>query len=142
MNITPQDYCQAIDTLMSRDVEIDYRTIVVKLAKKNPALFNSLYAELVADNKRVAQPVDPDAVTLRTIYHHMENGHKVDAIKAMRVISGMGLKEAKDTIDNAMEQLAAEFGSRISYPSCTPDRVYGNCRNWLDRLVAVYRADH
>ena len=138
-----QSYQQAIATLMKRDYELDYRALVVKLAQVNPDLFNQLHAELESDVKKAATSfTDPEAVTLRTIYRHLETGAKVDAIKAMRVISGMGLKEAKDTIDNAMEQLAAEFDSRISYPNCTPDRVYGNCRHWLDRLVEVYRADH
>ena len=41
-------YKQAIETLMSRDVEIDYRSIVVKLAQHSPTLFNKLYAEIAA----------------------------------------------------------------------------------------------
>jgi hypothetical protein len=51
--------------------------------------------ELIMDRLEIAEtePAMPDVVA------HLENGKKIDAIKAYRKQTGAGLKEAKDAVD-------------------------------------------
>jgi hypothetical protein len=42
---------------------------------------------------------DHQGVDIRYVYVYHENGKKIDAIKLVRMVTGLGLKEAKDMVE-------------------------------------------
>ena len=91
-----------IDALL--DPNIDYKKIVIEFAKQHPEDFLTIY-------ERKYPEIAPWHREVRS-YTRREGG-KIPAIKAMRVHTGLGLKEAKDIIDNVMGE---EFACEIIYP--------------------------
>ena len=132
-------YKQAIETLMSRDVEIDYRSIVVKLAQHSPTLFNKLYAEIVApvlvgDPKPVMSDDEERRVIniLNSLRYH---NAKVDAIKLIRDTYGFGLKESKEVADHLCNYLSKAGYSVAEYPD--PVWLNSSQQRVLDKLIWI-----
>ena len=129
-------YKQAIEILMSRDVDIDYRSLVVKLAQHSPTLFNQLYAEMTEkDTDRPLMDVDEQHVCLVILNHMRYHGAKVESIKAIRTQWGFGLKEAKDIVDHLSIYLANN-GYNVS-PYSDPSPLSLSQREVLNKLVWV-----
>lgn len=82
-------FANVIDALL--DPTIDHKKISIELAKLHPEIFLQIY------NNKVASLL----AWHREAAHHIRVGQRVDAIKVTRVHTGLGLKEAKDIVDNA-----------------------------------------
>lgn len=133
-------YKQAIETLMSRDVEIDYRSLAVKLAQHSPTLFNKLYAEIVApvldkDPKPGMSGVEELAVSINILDSLRYNNAKVDAIKLIRNTYGFGLKEAKDIADHLCNYLSKAGYSVAEYHD--PAWLNSSQQQVLDKLIWI-----
>ena len=64
------------------------------------------------------------------VLHAMQRGNKIEAIKLLREATGMGLKEAKDTVDAAYGEARAAGGA--------PGEVTGSGGGrWLVALIAA-----
>ena len=133
-------YKQAIETLMSRDVEIDYRSIVVKLAQHSPTLFNKLYAEIVVpvlagDPKPGMYGVEELAVSINILDSLRYRNAKVDAIKLIRNTYGFGLKESKDIADHLCNYLSK---AGYSVAEChDPAWLNSSQQQVLDKLIRL-----
>ena len=113
-------YKQAIETLMSRDVEIDYRSIVVKLAQHSPTLFNKLYAEIAAPvlvgDPKPGMSDDEERRGIYILNTLRYRNAKVDAIKLIRDTYGFGLKESKEVADHLCNYLSKAGYGVAEYP--------------------------
>ena len=49
-----------------------------------------------------------------TVVDALQRGDKLEAIKLMREITGIGLKEAKDTVESSPHAAGASAGARLS----------------------------
>ena len=133
-------YKQAIETLMSRDVEIDYRSIVVKLAQHSPTLFNKLYAEIAAPvlvgvPKPGMSGVEELAVSINILDSLRYRNAKVDAIKLIRNTYGFGLKESKDIADHLCNYLNKAGYSVAEYHD--PAWLNSSQQQVLDKLIRI-----
>ena len=132
-------YKQAIETLMSRDVEIDYRSIVVKLAQHSPTLFNKLYAEiaapvLVGDPKQ-GMSDDEERRVINILDSLRYRNAKVDAIKLIRDTYGFGLKESKDVADHLCNYLSKAGYCVAEYHD--PAWLNSSQQRVLDKLIWI-----
>ena len=139
-------YKQAIETLMSRDVEIDYRSIVVKLAQHSPTLFNKLYAEIAApvlvgdpkpgmsDAEREAER-EADRRGINILDSLRYRNAKVDAIKLIRDTYGFGLKESKDVADHLCNYLSKAGYCVAEYHD--PAWLNSSQQRVLDKLIWI-----
>lgn len=131
-------YKAAIELLLNGNV--DYRDIVIKLAKQQPSLFIALAAPPEAPKSEPYEWIAGKAIlkselTSRhsDIINLLRGNQKVSAIKALRELYGVGLKEAKDVIDNLCNYLA---NRSVSYSHLSNDYA-----NPLDRnLHSIYAA--
>lgn len=133
-------YKQAIETLMSRDVEIDYRSIVVKLAQHSPTLFNKLYAEIVVPvlvgvPKPGMSGVEELAASINILDSLRYRNAKVDAIKLIRATYGFGLKESKDIADHLCNYLSKAGYSVAEYHD--PAWLNSSQQQVLDKLIRI-----
>lgn len=132
-------YKQAIETLMSRDVEIDYRSIVVKLAQHSPTLFNKLYAEIAAPvlvgDPKPGMSDDEERRVINILDSLRYHNAKVDAIKLIRDTYGFGVKEAKDVADHLCNYLSKAGYSVAEYPD--PAWLNSSQQRVLDKLIWI-----
>lgn len=132
-------YKQAIETLMSRDVEIDYRSIVVKLAQHSPTLFNKLYAEIAAPvlvgDSKPGMSDDEERRVINILNSLRYHNAKVDAIKLIRDTYGFGLKESKEVADHLCNYLSKAGYSVAEYPD--PVWLNSSQQRVLDKLIWI-----
>lgn len=132
-------YKQAIETLMSRDVEIDYRSIVVKLAQHSPTLFNKLYAEIAAPvlvgDPKPGMSDDEERRGIDILDSLRYHNAKVDAIKLIRDTYGFGLKESKDITDHLCNYLSKAGYSVAEYHD--PAWLNSSQQQVLDKLIWI-----
>ena len=132
-------YKQAIETLMSRDVEIDYRSIVVKLAQHSPTLFNKLYAEIAAPvlvgDPKPGMSDDEERRGIYILNTLRYRNAKVDAIKLIRDTYGIGLKESKEVVDHLCNYLSKAGYSVAEYPD--PAWLNSSQQRVLDKLIWI-----
>ena len=132
-------YKQAIETLMSRDVEIDYRSIVVKLAQHSPTLFNKLYAEIAAPvlvgDPKPGMSDDEERRVINILNSLRYHNAKVDAIKLIRDTYGFGLKESKEVADHLCNYLSKAGYCVAEYPD--PAWLNSSQQRVLDKLIWI-----
>lgn len=132
-------YKQAIETLMSRDVEIDYRSIVVKLAQHSPTLFNKLYAEIAAPvlvgDPKPDMSDDEERRIINILNSLRYSNSKLNAIKLIRDTYGFGPKEAKDIADHLCNYLRKAGYSVAEYPD--PAWLNSSQQRVLDKLIWI-----
>ena len=132
-------YKQAIETLMSRDVEIDYRSIVVKLAQHSPTLFNKLYAEIAAPvlvgDPKPGMSDDEERRVINILDSLRYHNAKVDAIKLIRDTYGFGVKESKEVADHLCNYLSKAGYSVAEYPD--PVWLNSSQQRVLDKLIWI-----
>lgn len=132
-------YKQAIETLMSRDVEIDYRSLAVKLAQHSPTLFNKLYAEIAAPvlvgDPKPGMSDDEERRVINILNSVRYNNAKVDAIKLIRDTYGFGLKESKEVADHLCNYLSKAGYSVAEYPD--PVWLNSSQQRVLDKLIWI-----
>lgn len=132
-------YKQAIETLMSRDVEIDYRSIVVKLAQHSPTLFNKLYAEIAAPvlvgDPKPGMSDDEERRVINILDSLRYNNAKIDAIKLIRDTYGFGVKEAKDVADHLCNYLSKAGYCVAEYHD--PAWLNSSQQRVLDKLIWI-----
>ena len=132
-------YKQAIETLMSRDVEIDYRSIVVKLAQHSPTLFNKLYAEIAAPvlvgDPKPGMSDDEERRVINILDSLRYNNAKVDAIKLIRDTYGFGVKESKDIADHLCNYLSKAGYCVAEYHD--PAWLNSSQQRVLDKLIWI-----
>lgn len=98
-------YIEAIELLVNSDV--DYKKVCVSLAKQYPDIFVNLAKPA---------PVMPWAMT---VVEHLENNRYVNAIKQVRESNSLGLKEAKDIVDN-LRNLMVSRGYPVQVATYAP----------------------
>jgi hypothetical protein len=86
--IEPAIFNQLID-ILAKDV-FDARAMCLRLAKEFPEMFVTF----------ATGTIEPENKEYMTVVKHIVDGAKVSAIKELRALSGTGLKEAKDVVDN------------------------------------------
>ena len=132
-------YKQAIETLMSRDVEIDYRSLAVKLAQHSPTLFNKLYAEIAAPvlvgDSKPGMSDDEERRVINILNSLRYHNAKVDAIKLIRDTYGFGLKESKEVADHLCNYLSKAGYSVAEYPD--PVWLNSSQQRVLDKLIWI-----
>lgn len=132
-------YKQAIETLMSRDVEIDYRSIVVKLAQHSPTLFNKLYAEIAAPvlvgDPKPGMSDDEERRVINILNSLRYHNAKVDAIKLIRDTYGFGVKESKDIADHLCNYLSKAGYCVAEYHD--PAWLNSSQQRVLDKLIWI-----
>lgn len=132
-------YKQAIETLMSRDVEIDYRSIVVKLAQHSPTLFNKLYAEIAAPvlvgDSKPGMSDDEERRVINILDSLRYHNAKVDAIKLIRDTYGFGVKESKEVADHLCNYLSKAGYCVAEYPD--PAWLNSSQQRVLDKLIWI-----
>lgn len=132
-------YKQAIETLMSRDVEIDYRSLAVKLAQHSPTLFNKLYAEIAAPvlvgDPKPGMSDDEERRVINILNSLRYNNAKVDAIKLIRDTYGFGLKESKDVADHLCNYLSKAGYCVAEYRD--PAWLNSSQQQVLDKLIWI-----
>ena len=132
-------YKQAIETLMSRDVEIDYRSLAVKLAQHSPTLFNKLYAEIVAPvlvgDSKPGMSDDEERRVINILNSLRYHNAKVDAIKLIRDTYGFGLKESKEVADHLCNYLSKAGYCVAEYPD--PAWLNSSQQRVLDKLIWI-----
>lgn len=132
-------YKQAIETLMSRDVEIDYRSIVVKLAQHSPTLFNKLYAEIAAPvlvgDPKPGMSDDEERRVINILDSLRYRNAKVDAIKLIRDTYGFGVKESKDIADHLCNYLSKAGYCVAEYHD--PAWLNSSQQRVLDKLIWI-----
>ena len=132
-------YKQAIETLMSRDVEIDYRSIVVKLAQHSPTLFNKLYAEIAAPvlvgDPKPGMSDDEERRVINILNSLRYHNAKVDAIKLIRDTYGFGLKESKEVADHLCNYLSKAGYCVTEYHD--PAWLNSSQQRVLDKLIWI-----
>ena len=132
-------YKQAIETLMSRDVEIDYRSLAVKLAQHSPTLFNKLYAEIAAPvlvgDPKPGMSDDEERRVINILNSVRYNNAKVDAIKLIRDTYGFGLKESKEVADHLCNYLSKAGYCVAEYPD--PVWLNSSQQRVLDKLIWI-----
>ena len=132
-------YKQAIETLMSRDVEIDYRSIVVKLAQHSPTLFNKLYAEIAAPvlvgDPKPGMSDDEERRVINILDSLRYRNAKVDAIKLIRDAYGFGVKESKDIADHLCNYLSKAGYCVAEYHD--PAWLNSSQQRVLDKLIWI-----
>jgi Ribosomal protein L7/L12 C-terminal domain len=102
--------------------------IATALAKSHPQLFVDLYKSTCAPPEKWKQEI----VSMNY------RGEKVPAIKSLREKTGLGLKEAKDIVDNLTVKMH-EMGYMIS-PGSTPNPLTSITQPILNDLAdAAYR---
>ncbi len=132
-------YKQAIETLMSRDVEIDYRLIVVKLAQHSPTLFNKLYAEIAAPvlvgDPKPGMSDDEERRVINILDALRYNNSTVETIKLIRDTYGFSLKESKDIADHLCNYLskAGYWVAEYHDPAC----LNSSQQRVLDKLIWI-----
>jgi hypothetical protein len=102
----PDPYPRVVEILMS-DNPINFKGMCTLLASKHPDMFIKMWE---------ATPHQPPAVKptqqlqqyggSTTVLGLCKSGEKVQAIKLLRNITGLGLKESKDVVDNVFLHLA------------------------------------
>ena len=106
------EYGDAIRVLMAE--EIDHRQFAIEVAVAAPGLFLKVAKSLparAADHK-FSQVEDTEQTKInKYLTSLVSTGKKVEAIKAYRTMTGLGLKEAKDYVD----QLSDVTSSSVSY---------------------------
>ena len=132
-------YKQAIETLMSRDVEIDYRSIVVKLAQHSPTLFNKLYAEIAAPvlvgDPKPGMSDDEERRIINILDSLRYRNAEVDAIKLIRDTYGFGVKESKDIADHLCNYLSKAGYCVAEYHD--PAWLNSSQQRVLDKLIWI-----
>lgn len=132
-------YKQAIETLMSRDVEIDYRSIVVKLAQHSPTLFNKLYAEIAAPvlvgDPKPGMSDDEERRIINILDSLRYRNAKVDAIKLIRDTYGFGVKESKEIADHLCNYLSKAGYCVAEYHD--PAWLNSSQQRVLDKLIWI-----
>ena len=132
-------YKQAIETLMSRDVEIDYRSIVVKLAQHSPTLFNKLYAEIAAPvlvgDPKPGMSDDEERRVINILNSLRYSNSKLNAIKLIRDTYGFGLKESKEVADHLCNYLSKAGYCVAEYPD--PAWLNSSQQRVLDKLIWI-----
>lgn len=137
--MSTEAYKQAIETLMSRDVEIDYRSIVVKLAQHSPTLFNKLYAEIAAPvlvgDPKPDMSDDEERRIINILNSLRYSNSKLNAMKLIRDTYGLGVKEAKDIADHLCNYLCKAGYSVAEYPD--PAWLNSSHQRVLDKLIWI-----
>lgn len=137
--MSTKSYKQAIETLMSRDVEIDYRSIVVKLAQHSPTLFNKLYAEIAAPvlvgDPNPGMSDDEERRVINILDSLRYNNAKIDAIKLIRDTYGFGVKESKDIADHLCNYLSKAGYCVAEYHD--PAWLNSSQQRVLDKLIWI-----
>lgn len=132
-------YKQAIETLMSRDVEIDYRSIVVKLAQHSPTLFNKLYAEIAAPvlvgDPKPGMSDDEERRVINILNSLRYSNSKINAMKLIRDTYGFGLKESKEVADHLCNYLSKAGYCVAEYPD--PAWLNSSQQRVLDKLIWI-----
>lgn len=90
---TISDYQEAIrviqDIFVSRITEDEVQDIVLKIAEQNPSALVKARKSLLGQKPSLR----------KVMIDFLKNSHKIQAIKAYREATGLGLKEAKDFVD-------------------------------------------
>jgi len=71
-----------------------------------------LFAIAKHDPAALVESVSPDTAFVGSVLEALRHGNKVEAIKAVRVKFGCGLKEGKDLCDEAARRLPDEAAAR------------------------------
>ena len=103
-----QSYQKVIDVIADVHFDHDARAILLQIAKTNPQIV------VAAAEYLKGAPVTTYGVS-NAVMDALFAGQKIQAIKQHRTDSGLGLKEAKDAIDNVITQdarLWGKFGRR------------------------------
>lgn len=88
-------YAQVIDVLTCGDV--DYKSVAIALAKACPEVF----MEIVGGKHTSSIQNSTEYSKFNAeILHLMQSNQKVSAVKKCREVTGMGLKEAKDYVED------------------------------------------
>ena len=106
------EYGDAIRVLMAE--EIDHRQFAIEVAVTAPGLFLKVAKSLPtkAAGHKFSRVEDAEQTKIdRYLTSLVKAGKKVEAIKAYRTMTDMGLKEAKDYVD----QLTGVTSSSTSY---------------------------
>lgn len=101
----------------------DAQKICLMLAKRHPDIFLSMHRETAA----------PVEAWHREVIQQNYAGNKVHAIKVLRERTGLGLKEAKDVVDNLTTAMS-KLGYMVS-PFGTPGELSSTTRPIYDALV-------
>ncbi len=94
---------------------IDAKDFLIYLLEGNPAIVIDAYEAYIGGNAKSRAIAEAQAHVTQFRAHYprvwswLAAGEKVNAIKALREVTGMGLKEAKDECDKAL-QLAYDAG--------------------------------
>lgn len=81
------------------DDNFDARRIAIDLAKTNPDLF----IELVQVQKKEQEQAQQEELWKEVAIPLMRQGLKIAAIKEVRRITGMGLKDSKDAVETLLD---------------------------------------
>lgn len=114
-------YKQAIEVLMNQD--INFREMGIALAKNCPELF----LELVN--------VPPYLTKYRPVKVNLEKREKIQAIKELRTVTGLGLKEAKDIVDNLQREGVIRGWNVDDYSCGIPNALYGETEDIFRVIV-------
>lgn len=110
------EYGDAIRVLMAE--EIDYRQFAIEVAVTAPGLFLKVAKSLPtkAAGHKSSRYEDAEQTKIdRYLTSLVKAGKKIEAIKVYRMMTGLGLKEAKDYVD----QLSDVTSSSASYGDST-----------------------
>lgn len=110
------EYGDAIRILMAED--IDHRQFAIEVAVAAPGLFLKVAKSLPtkAAGHKSSRYEDAEQTKIdKYLTSLVKAGNKIEAIKACRTMTGLGLKEAKDYVD----QLSDVTSSSASYGGST-----------------------
>lgn len=116
-------YHEVIDVLTTQEDTINYRAIVISLAKRHPDIFLELYGK---------ENYDPRA---KTIYEFIVAGETIEAIKVLREATKGGLKETKDIVFKIRDCIG--MGSVIVITDENPliHPFYGESKKFVHQLI-------
>lgn len=121
---TASQYSRAIEIAASA---FDAKKIAIALAKHDPVLFVKLFEQTTA-----VEPWHGEVIT------HLYRGEMVQAIKMIRVASGLGLKEAKDIADTVRWMMSTSgYMLSVSNPQC---KLSTEQDEWVRKLAASAHA--
>lgn len=127
--VTPATGAATTAAQYSRAIEIaasafDAKKIAIALAKHDPVLFVKLFEQTTT-----VEPWHREVIT------HLYKGEMVQAIKMIRVASGLGLKEAKDVADTVRWMMSTSgYMLSVSNPQC---KLSPEQDEWVKKLSAA-----
>jgi len=94
---------EAIDVL-EKYPSVQHSPLVVQILKDRPSTIVKAYESLNGVNKP----------WMEVVLNVLRSGRKIEAIKQLRALTDMGLKEAKEVVEELQEQHGISFGYK--YP--------------------------